>query len=536
MAGPGVATAWVAAAAMPQVGSWWHQVHHIVPIGFVGAISWSVWLVRWTLSRLYRPVPNGFTTTTSVVVPSFREDPDILEQCLVTWLAEGPGEVIVVPDLADTEVINRLYACAARDRRLRVVPFAHRGKRSALGVGIRQARGEILVLSDSDTRWERGLLPAVLAPFADPRVGGVGTRQNAYLPKTSVWRRVADWMIDIRYLDYVRAQSRPGGVACLSGRTVAYRRAAVLPVVENLEDEFFLGRRCVAGDDGRLTWLVLASGYKTVYQANARALSMFPDEGRAFFKQRLRWSRNSYRTYLTAIWKGWLWRQPFVTQLSVLQILLTPVTMGFAMTYLAAWLIHPERWVAFIAVGWLLVGRGLRGISHLREKPGDIWLLPLVAILTIVIALPIKTYAFFTMNKHGWLTRNANQMGSEGQTAASLTRRLRAPVSSAREREGPGLAPRDRGPGDLRCLRLDADDPGRPERASCIGGTRGADVQPRSRPGAGVRQPRTGGLARYRPARRPGRGAGLDAECQLEQGAHPRRGRRRSHPVPHARL
>ena len=189
-------------------------------------------------------------------------------------------------------------------------------------------------------------------------------------------------MIDVRYLDYVRAQARAGAVACLSGRTAAYRRRVVLPVLENLEDEFFLGRRCVSGDDGRLTWLVLASGYKTVYQSTARAMSMFPDRGRAFFKQRLRWSRNSYRTYLTAMWKGWLWRQPFICQLSVLQVMLTPVTMGFAVWYLIFWVLHPQPIVAVIAVSWLLAGRGLRGISHLRERPSDIWLLPAVAVLT----------------------------------------------------------------------------------------------------------------------------------------------------------
>ena len=55
---------------------------------------------------------------------------------------------------------------------------------------------------------------------------------------------------------------------------------------------------------------------------------MFPDTFRAFVKQRVRWSRNSYRCYLTALAKGWLWRQPLVTQVTVLQILLTPVTMG----------------------------------------------------------------------------------------------------------------------------------------------------------------------------------------------------------------
>lgn len=411
------------AAGLPRIFSlgWWHQLHHYVPVGLVGALSWSVWLTRFTLSRVYRPVAPGYTATTSVVVPSFREDPDILDRCLESWLRENPTEVIVVPDVADEEVIRRLHRRALTDSRLKVLPIVHDGKRSALGAGIRQARYDILLLSDSDTSWEPGLVAAVVAPFSDPKVGGVGTRQNAYLPRTSLWRRIADWMIDVRYLDYVRAQSRAGAVACLSGRTVAYRRSAILPILANLEDEIFLGRRCVSGDDGRLTWLVLASGYKTVYQSTARAISMFPDKGRAFFKQRLRWSRNSYRTYLTAMWKGWLWRQPFICQISVLQVMLTPVTMGFALTYLLVWVLHPTALVAVIAVSWLLIGRGLRGISHLRERPSDVWLLPVVAVLTITIALPVKLYAFATMNTHGWLTRSADQIGGEAQTASSLS-------------------------------------------------------------------------------------------------------------------
>jgi hyaluronan synthase len=410
-----------AAVAVPKVdAAQLAHLRHLLPIGLVGLISWSVWLFRFTLSRVYRPVPPGFTATTSVVVPAFREDPDILDRCLRTWLAENPTEIIVVPDLDDVEVIQRLRQRAQFDPRLVVLPFRHSGKRSALGVAIRHASSEILVLADSDTRWQPGLLKAILAPFRDPEVGGVGSRQNVYLPKTSAWRRVADWLIDVRYLDYVRAQSRAGAVACLSGRTAAYRRRVVLPVLENLEDEFFLGRRCVAGDDGRLTWLVLGSGYKTVYQSTARALSMFPDTGKAFLKQRLRWSRNSYRCYVTAMWKGWLWRQPFVCQLSVLQIILTPVTMGFAMTYLAMWVLDRQLYVAVAAVGWLLASRALRGISHLRQRPADIWVLPLVALMTIVVALPVKIYAFATMNTQGWLTRRSDLIGGEAQSAESL--------------------------------------------------------------------------------------------------------------------
>jgi cellulose synthase/poly-beta-1,6-N-acetylglucosamine synthase-like glycosyltransferase len=406
---------------MALLGHAWQQIlayRQLVPIGLVGLLSWSVWVLRVTLSRRYRPTPVGYTSTTSVIVPAYREDPDIIERCLNSWLAENPTEVIVVPDLADRAVIDRLGQ--RTDPRLRVIPFHHEGKRSALGVGIRAARSEILVLTDSDTQWVPGLLAAVQAPFADPRVGGVGTRQNAYQPKSSVWRRVADWMIDVRYLDYVPSQGRSGAVACLSGRTAAYRSAAVLPVLGHLEHEFFLGKLCDSGDDGRLTWLILASGYKTVHQSTARTVSMFPDGLRPFLKQRVRWSRNSYRCYLTAMWKGWLWRQPLICQLSVLQVSLTPLTMGIAISYVVRWFLHGQSWEVTAVLAWLLVGRGIRGLSHLRQRPSDIMILPLVALMIIYVGLFVKTFAFLTMNRQGWLTRRTGLIGGEGQGSGTL--------------------------------------------------------------------------------------------------------------------
>lgn len=391
-----------------------------LPIGVIGAISWTVWLVRKLLSARYRPLVNDFRTTTSVVVPSFHEDPDVLERCLDTWLDQGPDEVIVVLDVADTEARDRLMVRC--DPRIHVMMFQHEGKRSALGVGIRAARFDVLVLTDSDTAWEPGLLDAVQMPFVDPLVGAVGTRQNVFEPHSSIWRRVADWIIDLRYLDYVPATARAGGVVCLSGRTAAYRRSAVMPVLRHVEHEYFLGRRCVAGDDGRLTWLVLAQGYRTEHQDSARALSMFPATFKAFCKQRVRWSRNSYRCYLTAVYQGWLWRQPLISQLTVFQILFTPVTMFATVYYVAAAFTSPQRDLAVaLGITWLFVGRAIRSFSHLRRKPADLLILPLVTLVIMMVALPIKTWAFVTMNKQGWLTRHADRIGGEGQDEASLT-------------------------------------------------------------------------------------------------------------------
>lgn len=395
------------------------RIRQLMPFGMLGVISWGIWLLRWMLSRCYRPVVNDFRTTTSVVIPSYREDPDVLIRCLETWLANDPTEVILVVDVEDLEVLERLKAYE-NDPRVNTIAFQHHGKRSALGVGMRAAKYEIIVLADSDTAWEPGCLAAIQMPFIDPQVGAVGTRQNAVLRESSPWRIVADWMINTRYLDFVPVESMAGGVACLSGRTAAYRRSVVLPVLKDLEYEYFMGKLCVAGDDGRLTWLVLSSGYKTVYQSTARAWSMFPNNLRAFMKQRVRWSRNSYRCYLTAIYRGWLWKQPIVTQIRVLQLLLTPVTMFFPIFYLVLSLINQEWLLLIGGLVWLLVGRAIRSISHLREHPRDIVYLPILAAMIVYIALVIKLWAFVSMNKHGWLTRVQTSVGGEGQSEASL--------------------------------------------------------------------------------------------------------------------
>ncbi len=401
------------------LGDLGRTVMWLLPFGVFGIVSWSFWLVRKVISASTKPVVNDYRTTTTVVVPSYHEDPDVLLRCLETWRRQHPSRIVIVLDVADVEAERRIEALGLPE--VDVIMFKHRGKRSALGVGIRAADTELVVLVDSDTAWEDGMLAAVQMPFIDAAVGAVSTRQNVYLPKTSTWRRVADWIIDQRYYDYAPAMGRFGGVICASGRTSAYRREVILPKLPELEHEVFMGRECVAGDDGRLTWLVLSEGYRVTHQDSARALSMFPDTFRAFVKQRVRWSRNSYRCYLTAIRRGWIFRVPFISQITVMQILFTPVSMAIAVAYVFHSLTAPVPWLAFaMALLWAFVGRGIRGVSHLWRRPEDIVILPLVTGITALVALPIKLFALFTMNTQGWLTRSADSIGGEGQTERSL--------------------------------------------------------------------------------------------------------------------
>ena len=56
---------------------------------------------------------------------------------------------------------------------------------------------------------------------------------------------------------------------------------------------------------------------------------------------------------------------------------------------------------AATALVWVVVGRALRGFSHLRENPRDVAIAPLMAVVVAVIALPIKVWAAITHEPAG---------------------------------------------------------------------------------------------------------------------------------------
>jgi hyaluronan synthase len=392
-----------------------------LPFGFLGVIAWSVWLGRRALTALYRPVANDHEEVVTVVAPCFREDPVILQSAVQSWLAAGADDVVLVFPCDEEQNLRLADAAFAGEPRVRFAQTSNPEKRYSLTAGIVTAISPIVVLSDSDTLWEPDLLRHLVMPFADPRVGGVGTRQRVLDSQTSVWRRAADWMLDAKYLTYVPAMARKGGVSCLSGRTVAYRRDVLLDVLPQLTGETFFGRRCISGDDGRLTWLVLNKGYRTTYQQNAVAWTMMPDSAHAFFKQRVRWSRNAWRCYLRAIGRGWVFRQPLITRVSVLQGLIAPFSMTIGFVFAGLAIARGDSLAIAVWIAWITTGRGIRAIDHLRHNPRNIVLLPLMTAIILFAMTAIRFWTLATCNKQGWITRRQDRATADGQASNTLT-------------------------------------------------------------------------------------------------------------------
>jgi hyaluronan synthase len=396
-----------------------------VPIGVFALLRWLMWVGRKIPASLYSPTAGRFEATTAVISPVYEEDPVVFRAALESWRRERPTEIIAVVDSTDTACIG--IARSYPDVRLLVTRKP--GKRAALADGIEAATSEIVVLVDSDTLWRPGLREAILAPFQDPEIGGVGTRQNVYRPR-SVWQRIADVYLDLRYIEELPGQTVIGrAVSCLSGRTAAYRRAILLPLLAHFLNDRFLGQPCMAGDDKHLTRLVLRAGYGTYYQSTARVDSTFPAGRSTALRQRLRWARNSFRYDLGAFWDGSIWTTPYLALMTANR-LVTPYALLVGLGYFIGALLHAQWAIAAVIGLWWLGSRTVKMLPHLRRRPGDLAIVPAFVVATFVIAF-LNIWALVTVHHDKWLTRGVEVRDGavvHTETATSVSRQ--APLTT----------------------------------------------------------------------------------------------------------
>ncbi|MBC8076616.1 MAG: glycosyltransferase [Chloroflexales bacterium] len=374
----------------------------LIPIGILGFIRWGMWLLKRIPAMFYRPIRNSYDTTATLITPVYKEDPVLFRRAIDSWIANTPDRIIAVIDVTDTVCIEIARTYAEVEVMLIDIP----GKRPALAMGVDASTTDIVVLVDSDVIWEPDVLAKVKMPFADPKIGGVGTRQNMYPTdgkRATIWERLADIYLDIRYTDEVPATTLFKAVSCLSGRTAAYRTQVLQMLREPFLNETFNGHPCMSGDDKRYTCLVLQSGYRTWNQLDARVYSTFKPDFRGFVKQRIRWSRNSFRSDLRALWQGWVWKYPYLA-LMLIDKTIAPFTLLLGPIVLVLSVLTGNWPLALALIIWWHVSRAFKILPHLIRKPADWLILPAYIGITYYMSL-VKGYALFTINEHKWLTR-----------------------------------------------------------------------------------------------------------------------------------
>lgn len=193
----------------------------------------------------------------SVLLPAFNEE-QAIERVLaeiVEALADEPlrYEIVVVDDASTDRTAERAERFAAEcwQCSVRVLRCPeNRGAGAARKVGVRQARGEIVVMLDADGSYPANAIPALLRWFpAYDQVNGARTSEQGTLP----WlRKPAKWFIRT-LASYLTGHNIPD----LNTGLKAFRREAMLPWLWVVPDGF----SCVT----TMTLAFLTNGYAVKY-------------------------------------------------------------------------------------------------------------------------------------------------------------------------------------------------------------------------------------------------------------------------------
>ena len=416
----------------------WLSVSRNTILGLYSISTTGFLIFLYIATAGYKPETDaGFRPDITVVIPAKNEEQVIESVIRTVFNSDYPSskmQVIVVDDGSTDrtwEGMQRAKRDLALSDRLDLVRHErNHGKRAALVSAITRARGEVLVCIDSDSFVDKDAIRLLVQPFKNTKVVAVSGHGEAVNKDEGLLPRLQQYWYAEMFRLVKGMESRFGCVSCCSGMLAAYRRQAILPIINEWQKErpesaqpivptseqreSWVGHGLASklikspGEDRILTAYALSgSGAKVVYQSNAIVRTVVPSSLKQFLRQQIRWTRGWIHGAVLS-WR-FMWKKPFpasiVSYLSQLLIISSPAIV-------VLWLfVQPLRgdWIgsAGFLGGTIYVGF-LHGLNTWKYQKTPIESVPyrmMFGFVALFLTITILLYGLATPWKGGWLTR-----------------------------------------------------------------------------------------------------------------------------------
>jgi hyaluronan synthase len=363
---------------------------------------------RFAFCLLYRrPKWRGHEPSVTIAICAKNEGEVIGETIRRSFSVDYPREkleVIAVNDGSSDGTASAIEAARQESPGLVAIHFQkNRGKRAAMAEAARRARGEVLVYVDSDSFLRPDAIRQIVQPLADPEVGAVAGHTDVENSDVNVLTRMQAVRYYVAFRVIKAAESVFSCVTCCPGCFSAYRRAYVLEVLDEWENQRFFGRPATFGDDRSLTNFMLRR-YRVLYHSGATATTIVPEGLKKFLKQQLRWKKSWARESLIA--STFMWKKPPLMALSFYLAFLFPVAAPLVVG--RAMIVAPILWGtpgSFFLYGVTCMSL-LFSFYYLLAQRKRLWIYGVLFALFYMSILIWQTpYALLTIRQNHWGTR-----------------------------------------------------------------------------------------------------------------------------------
>ncbi|MFY9269029.1 MAG: glycosyltransferase [Candidatus Manganitrophaceae bacterium] len=403
----GLFTAGIANVIYLKSGNLYYFWYH--PLMNLYSLLISIYILsRFVLSYLYRPPQNvGHLPSISVIIACKNEEGSIGRTIDAIYRSDYPidrMEVISVNDGSTDGTYLEMERAKERHPGLQVIHFEkNKGKRHGMAAGARLATGEVLIYVDSDSFVQRETLRKIVQGFADPTVGAVCGHALVQNARKNLLTKMQEVRYYIAFRVVKAAESVFSAVSCCSGCLAAYRRSAVMEVLDTWLNQRFLGEEATFGDDRSLTNFMLRR-YRVLYDSEAVCTTLVPENYRQFFRQQLRWKKSWIRESLIAgtfMWK----RHPLIAFFFYLGLLFPLISPLVAFH---SFILPLFGWssVSLLYIYGATLMAGIYSLCYLSRFRNTLWVYGILFSFFYMFVLVWQTYyAFVTVRRNHWGTR-----------------------------------------------------------------------------------------------------------------------------------
>ncbi len=207
-------------------------------------LAWTLLLFPLILMIRARLRPRSFVTadltpSIGMVIAAHNEEgslPAKLDNLAGVDYPTGRLEIVIASDGSTDGTVETARRTAGREGLpVRVLDLGRVGKAAALEAAIADTTGEVLVFTDANSMLRADALRKLVAPFADPEVGGVAGNQVYLEGDRGTEGEQTFWNLERRLK---QAESDAGNTISATGALYAIRRRLFTGVPEGVTDDF----------------------------------------------------------------------------------------------------------------------------------------------------------------------------------------------------------------------------------------------------------------------------------------------------------
>jgi cellulose synthase/poly-beta-1,6-N-acetylglucosamine synthase-like glycosyltransferase len=214
------------------------------------------------------------STAISILLTAYREAETIgvaLEALLPQIEALDAEIIVICPDQETAHAARVAYPGA------KVLRDPGQGKPAALNLGLAEAKGEIVVMTDGDVFVGPHALAALLAPFDDPRTGVVSGKPVSASPRDTMLGYWSHVLTEAGAHTERQQRDAAGRFFVCSGYLYAIRTGLVDHIPED-----------ALAEDAVISHLVGQQGYRTRYAPEAEVFVKYPQTYTDWLAQKVR--------------------------------------------------------------------------------------------------------------------------------------------------------------------------------------------------------------------------------------------------------